>query len=57
MNAQFDRPQPESAALQRYSLSDDVPSLVLCAILVVSGLFHLSLVWVMGAEWEESLDT
>jgi hypothetical protein len=55
MNAQFDRHPTDSAAIQSNSLSDYAPSLVLCAILFVSGLFHLSLVWVIGAEWEGPL--
>ena len=55
MNAQTDRHPADSAAIQSNSLSVSAPSLVLCAILVVSGLVHLSLVWVMGAEWEGAL--
>lgn len=55
MNTQTDRHPADSAAIQSHSLSDYAPSLVLCAILIVSGLFHLSLVWVTGAEWEGPL--
>ena len=55
MNAQFDRHRTQSSLVPCHILSDFAPSLVPCAILVVSGLFHLTLIWVTGAEWEGPL--
>ncbi len=55
MNAQLDRHPANSAVIRSNLLAEFAPSLVLCALLVVSGLFHLSLVCVTGAEWEGPL--
>jgi hypothetical protein len=55
MNAHFDLRQTHSRLSQGRSLSDFAPSLMLCAFLVVSGLLHVSLIWVTGAEWEGPL--
>jgi hypothetical protein len=55
MNSWEAKPAMEGSPVREAVLSDFVPSLLFCGILIASGLFHLSIVWLTGAQWEGPL--